>query len=230
MLLPPVCTLCGDVGEPNTKYARDLCRPCRLSLPWNETACARCAIPLSRFVVNGGFIEALCGQCQIQPPSYEQCLSPFLYYRPVDKLLQGLKFNGRLAQARLMGELMGQWLASVVEVMPDQLIPVPLHPTRIRERGFNQATELARPIAKRLNIPLNLSVVQRRVATPPQSDLTRQERLKNIRNVFNVVKPVDGHVVIIDDVMTTGSTVEELAKTLLRAGAEQVDVWVCARA
>ena len=125
---------------------------------------------------------------------------------------------------------MGQWLASVVEVMPDQLIPVPLHPTRIRERGFNQATELARPIAKRLNIPLNLSVVQRRVATPPQSDLTRQERLKNIRNVFNVVKPVDGHVVIIDDVMTTGSTVEELAKTLLRAGAEQVDVWVCARA
>lgn len=224
-VMPPICVLCGEVGIHLPMGVRDLCLACQKSLPWVESQCARCALPLSVTAV-----EALCGRCQTQPPAFESCLSPFRYHVPVDHLLQGLKFNGRLAQARLLGELMADWLGSVVESPPDQLIPVPLHADRLRERGFNQAVELAHPIAKHFGLPLNLHGVRRILATPPQSDLSRKERLKNIRGAFEVVRPVRGHVAIIDDVMTTGSTADELAKTLLRAGAERVEVWVCARA
>ncbi len=223
--LPPVCLLCGDVGIRHAARLSDLCFACRQSLPWAESQCARCALPL-----HATGVEALCGRCQTQPPAFELCLSPFFYRAPLDHLLQGLKFNGRLTQARLLGELMADWLAAVVEVPPDQLIPVPLHAVRLRERGFNQAAELARPIARRFGVSLNLGNVRRVLATPPQSDLSRKQRLENVRGAFEVVQPMSGHVVIIDDVMTTGSTADELAKTLLRAGAKRVDVWVCARA
>jgi len=205
--------------------ARDLCPACQDSLPWAESQCARCALPLSATAV-----EALCGRCQTTPPAFEVCLSPFRYQTPLDHLLQGLKFNGRLAQARLLGELMADWLGAVMESPPDQLIPVPLHTERLRARGFNQAIELARPIARRLALPLSPHSVRRILPTPPQSDLSRKQRLKNIRGAFEVVQPMSGHVAIIDDVMTTGSTADELAKALLRAGAERVDVWVCTRA
>ena len=224
-VMPPVCVLCGEEGARSPSGVRDLCLACQESLPWVESRCARCALPLSATA-----IEALCGRCQTQPPAFESCLSPFHYHAPLDHLLLGLKFNGRLAQARLLGELMADWLDSVVESPPDQLIPVPLHADRLRERGFNQAVELARPIARHFGLPLNLQGVRRILATPPQSDLSRKQRLKNIRGAFEVTKPVQGHVVIIDDVMTTGSTADELARTLLRAGAERVEVWVCARA
>ena len=224
-VLPPVCVLCGAEGIRQSSHVRDLCPACQQALPWGGSQCARCALPLSASAT-----EALCGRCQTNPPAFELCLSPFHYQAPLDHLLQGLKFNGRLEQARLLGELMADWLASVVENTPDRLIPVPLHAARLRERGLNQAVELARPIAKRLGLPLDLDSVRRTVATSPQSDLSRKQRLKNIRGAFEVVEAVSGHVVIIDDVMTTGSTAHELAKTLLRAGADQVDVWVCARA
>jgi len=224
-LLPPVCILCGVAGIANSRRNRDLCLPCQQSLPWAGSQCVRCALPLSVTAV-----EALCGRCQTQPPAFEVCLSPFHYQAPLDYLLPGLKFSGRLALARLLGELMAQWLDSVVDVPPEQIIPVPLHATRLRERGFNQAVELARPIARHFDLPLNLHGVRRTRATPPQSDLSRKERLKNIRGAFEVIRPLNGRVVIIDDVMTTGSTAHELAGALLNAGAEQVEVWVCARA
>lgn len=224
-VMPPVCVLCGEVGSRSALGGRDLCSGCRQALPWTASQCVRCALPLSATA-----IEALCGRCQVQPPAFESCLSPFRYHTPLDHLLQGLKFNGRLAQARLLGELMAEWLGSVVESPPGQLIPVPLHADRLRERGFNQALELARPIARYFGLSLNARGVRRILATPPQSDLSRKQRLKNIRGAFEVVQPVSAHVAIIDDVMTTGSTADELAKTLLRAGAERVEVWVCARA
>ncbi|MDT8383546.1 MAG: ComF family protein [Gammaproteobacteria bacterium] len=224
-VLPPVCVLCGEAGVRAPGGSSDLCLACRTALPWAENPCARCALPLPATAV-----EALCGRCQTQPPAFHACLAPFRYGSPLDHLLQGLKFNGRLAQARLLGELMADWLGAVVEAPPDQLIPVPLHAARLRERGFNQALELARPIARQFGLPLNIHGVRRRRATPPQSDLSRQQRLKNIRGAFEVVQPLGAHVVIIDDVMTTGSTADELARTLLGAGAERVEVWVCARA
>ncbi len=225
VLLPPVCMLCGSAGERSADHLRDLCPSCQDALPWAGSQCARCALPLSATA-----LEALCGRCQTQPLAFERCLAPFVYRAPLDHLLLGLKFSGRLSQARLLGELMAQWLATVVDVPPDHIIPVPLHATRLRERGFNQAVELARPIARQFGLPLKLDAVRRLRATPPQSDLSRKARLKNIKGAFAVSRSLQGKVVIIDDVMTTGSSAHELAQTLLAAGAEQVEVWVCARA
>jgi len=224
-LLPPVCMLCGDAGMCGEEHLADLCLACRKALPWAGSQCVRCALPL-----HAAATEALCGQCQTQPPAFERCFSPFVYRTPLDYLLPGLKFNSRLEGGRLLGELMTRWLAEVVDVLPEQIIPVPLHASRLRERGFNQAVELARPMAKQFGLPLNLDGVCRMRATPPQSDLSRKERLKNIKGAFEVVRPLSGRVVIVDDVMTTGSTSHELASALLAAGAEQVEVWVCARA
>lgn len=221
--LPPVCVLCGDAGA----QGRDLCSPCRHDLPWSDFGCARCGLPLSGFAAR----QALCGQCQTRPPAFERCLAPFRYEPPLDRLLQRLKFQGRLEMARLLGSAMADWLlANAAVSAPDHLIPVPLHAARLRERGFNQALELARPIARRLGVRPDTQSCRRIQATAPQSDLSRKARRKNIKGAFEVVRPVRGEVVIVDDVMTTGSTAHELAKTLLRAGAERVSVWVCARA
>jgi len=222
LLLPPVCLLCGAPGSSEPRL-RDLCPACRQALPWAAGQCARCALPLHTSA-------ALCGRCQTQPLAFERCLAPFVYQAPLDHLLHGLKFHGRLAQARLLGEVMASWLGEVVDVLPERLIPVPLHASRLRQRGFNQAVELARPIARRFGLSLELDMVRRRRATPPQSELSRQERQKNLKGAFEVLRPLAGRVVIVDDVMTTGSTAHELARSLLNAGAAQVEVWVCARA
>ena len=152
------------------------------------------------------------------------------YQSPGDHLLQKLKFNGRLEMARVLGELMAHWLESVCEQLPDIVIPVPLHQDRLRERGFNQAIELALPIARHLGLPMDIRSCIRTKTTAPQSDLSRKARIKNVKDAFEVVRPVSGHVAIIDDVMTTGSTAHELARTLRQAGATRVEAWICARA
>ena len=236
--MPPVCVLCGDRGgQPNENSINarynspvDICNSCRNELPLHATACARCAELLPKPLDNTLNFEALCGRCQTQPPAFERCQSMLSYQAPADHLLQRLKFNGRLEMARVLGELMATWLEGIIDSRPDVLIPMPLHPDRLRERGFNQAVELARPIARNLGVGMELHNCIRQKTTAPQSDLSRKERIKNVKGAFEVLTPVSGHVVIIDDVMTTGSTAHEFAKTLLQAGATSVDVWVCARA
>ena len=238
IIMPPVCILCGDRGSqlhsPSKKTCPskglDLCTNCRNDLPLHSTACARCAEPLADPLTNAHTFEALCGRCQSQPPAFDRCQAMLSYEAPADHLLQGLKFNGRLELASVLGELMATWLEGIIDSRPDTLIPMPLHPDRLRERGFNQAVELARPIARNLGMSMELHNCIRQKTTSPQSDLSRKERIKNVKGAFEVLRPVSGHVVIIDDVMTTGSTAHEFAKTLLQAGATSVDVWVCARA
>lgn len=211
----------------------DICLGCQTDLPFQATACYRCALPLYGIAQDTAQESSapLCGRCLNDPPSYDHTLSTFRYAHPVDHLIHDLKFNRKLAIARLLGELMAQELKKRIRTPPQMIIPVPLHPTRLRERGYNQATELARPIARELNIPIDYRLCQRQRATAIQSDLPASERLRNVKGVFRVVKklPVH-HVAIVDDVMTTGATVTELAATLRHAGAEKIDVWVCARA
>jgi ComF family protein len=111
------------------------------------------------------------------------------------------------------------------------IVPVPLHKTRYRERGFNQAIEIARTVAKEMQIPLDLTSCRRNRDTPHQTQLPAKKRRKNLKNAFSIIKPIHArHIAILDDVMTTGSTTHELAYALKKAGASRVDVWVCARA
>lgn len=221
-LMPPVCVLCAARGAGGL----DLCAPCRAQLPYATTACVRCALPLP-----AGSTGLECGECQRQPPDYDRGYSLLRYEPPADQLIQRLKFNARLPLARLLGRLMVEPLARRTQPWPECIIPVPLHRARLRERGFNQALEIARPIARALNLPLDYRSCARVRHTSVQSLLPAAARRKNIRGAFEVTRPLKPrHVAIVDDVMTTGHTVREFAATLRKSGVEQIDVWVVARA
>lgn len=228
-LFPPLCLLCGAPGAGGI----DLCPACLSALPWNVAACLRCAAPLplpSSPACRGG-APHVCGQCLNHAPPFDAVLAPLLYRPPLDWLVQGFKFNQRLAPGRLLGHLLRRHLAEHVVTVPDLIVPVPLHPARLRERGYNQALELARPLARQFGIPLAHGLAQRVRATATQSLLSAEERRRNVRGAFALSRPLAAsHVAIVDDVIATGSTVGELARLLRRAGAERIEVWAVARA
>lgn len=202
----------------------DLCRGCREDLPRNRRACRICADLLPA--------PGLCGHCQTHGSSLDQVVAPYLYQPPMDHLLTGLKFRGQLHHAPLLAELLIEELRHQVDPLPEALVPVPLHEQRIRQRGYNQALEIARPVARTLGIPLHWSLVRRRRATPPQSGLNEASRRRNVQDAFEYPhkEPIPfSHVAILDDVMTTGSTVEVLARLLKHHGVSTVSAWICAR-
>lgn len=220
LLFPPRCQLCGAPGVAR----RDLCAGCHGDLPWLGAACVHCAAPLPA-------TGHTCGDCQRRPPRFDRVLAPFRYGPPLDHLVQRLKFHQDLAAGRLLGELMAERVLADRIPLPDCLLPVPLHPTRLAERGFNQALEIGRPIRKALGIPIAPRLVRRVKATATQSLLPAARRAGNLRGAFAVAGgPVPEHVAILDDVLTTGATTGELARVLKRAGVKTVQVWVVARA
>ena len=162
---------------------------------------------------------------------WDRVQAPLRYDFPVDRLLRQLKFGRRLPPGRVLGTLMAERLATGLGSMPDVIVPVPLHPARLRRRGFNQAHELARPLAARLHLELAPSLCRRRRATREQARLPTGQRRHNVRGAFEVIGCCEGaHVAIVDDVVTTGSTAAELTAALREAGATRVEVWSCARA
>ncbi len=145
-------------------------------------------------------------------------------------LITSLKFGAHYKNARLLGLLLADHLKQTAQ-SPDLILPIPLHKARYRQRGFNQAIEIAKTVSKELQIPLDLSSCLRHRDTPHQTALTAKQRRKNMKNAFLIVNPVLAqHIAILDDVMTTGSTAHELASLLKKEGVGRVDVWVCARA
>lgn len=220
-LYPPNCAVCGRVGSPR----RDLCAPCEAALPWRTGPdCACCG---ERLAVERGTV---CGRCLSAPPAFDRVLAPLTYESPVDALITGFKFRGRLAYGRVLGELLADWLVTRQAPLPAAVVPVPLHPSRLAARGFNQALEVARPAARRLGLPLLAQQVSRSRDTPAQSDLDARARRANVKRAFAVDGEVPAHVAIVDDVVTTGATVDALARALRRAGARHVSVWAVARA
>lgn len=220
-LYPAYCVLCGAAGE----EARPLCSGCLADLPRNLNPCPGCAAPLPSGATG------MCGECQCRPPPFDAALAPYLYHSPLDRVLLDLKFHGRLQHARLLGTLMAESITGCRDSLPQLLIPVPLHHSRLRERGYNQALELARPIGRGLGIPVDSHSCVRVRASAAQSQLSATERRQNVRKAFWLESEVGvAHVAIVDDVMTTGSTVAELARVLKKGGVERVEVWTCARA
>lgn len=177
-----------------------------------------------------GAHATVCLRCAVHPPPVERSLAVFDYVPPLSPLITALKFNGRLANARLLGQLWARQLGPrLINEPRAALLPVPLHPRRLRERGFNQALELVRPLARRLDWPLYLQAVRRIKPTAHQIGLSMDERRANLRAAFEVMRLPGKRVVIVDDVVTTGATVYELARMLRRAGAEHIEVWSLAR-
>jgi len=219
LVFPPRCRLCGSPAA----AAFRLCRECEHELPWLAAGCVQCAHP--------GAPAAHCGRCQQRPPSFDSTTALFHYQPPVDYLLKRLKFTSELAIAPLLAGLLASRIAARTEPLPELLIAVPLHRTRLRERGYNQAALLAARLGTRLAIPVAQRLCTRRRATQPQSLLSPTARRLNLRNAFDIHgTPASTHVAIVDDIMTTGHTVGELARALKQAGVVRVEVWVVARA
>ncbi|MGF1525956.1 MAG: ComF family protein [Candidatus Competibacterales bacterium] len=203
-LFPPRCLVCGGEGQPG----RDLCRPCEAELPRRRDPNA----PLGA----------------TPQGATTPWVVPFHYRPPLDHLIRDLKFRHRLPVARLLGEL----LATAVEArgldLPVAVVPVPLHRERLRQRGFNQATEIALAAAGPLGLPVRTDALLRTGKAPPQSRLTARARRANVDQAFVLRRPLPPRVALVDDVCTTGATLEAALAPLTRAGVQQIQLWVVA--
>lgn len=207
------CVLCAAASGD-----RLLCAACAADLPQVADACPQCAVPSP-----GG---AVCGACTTHPPQFDATIAPWRYEFPVDRLVLALKFGRRLALAEAFGAaLAGRSAGRRV----DALVPMPLGRARLAERGFNQALEIARHLARSTGLELAPELARRVRDTAPQTDLPHDARAANVRGAFACGDVAGRALAVIDDVMTTGASLEELARTLKRAGAARVENWVVAR-
>lgn len=224
-LLPFTCLLCRQPSD----QQQDLCSACRRDLPdWHEQqacpVCGRLRLPAGT--------DLPCGRCLAKPPPFQATHVLFRYEKPLPQLLTRLKFHRQLLPARVLGELMSERIRTAwyrEKSLPEAIIPVPLHPKRMTERGYNQTVELARPVGKSLGLPLWLNAVARVRPTLPQTSLSAAARRQNVQQAFAVTGAVRGrHVAVLEDVVTTGSTLAALCQSLARQGTGRIDIWCCA--
>lgn len=215
-LIPPVCLLCGARARLD-----GLCYGCRHSLPvLPSRRCPTCAVPNQT--------ADLCGRCLQKQPAYDRVVATYLYAFPVNVLVHGLKYRGNLAFARPLAAALVAALDA--EPYPDVVIPMPLSPARLRSRGFNQAVELARLAQREFGFRIATHGCRRVRDSVPQADLPWKERARNVRGVFTCDLDLKGQsVAVVDDVLTTGATLNELAVTLKKRGAYNVVGWIAAR-
>lgn len=210
------CILCGATAR------HDFCTACEMELPWfPKNHCPICLWPIPT--------SEVCGACLKKPPAFTRSIAALRYTFPVDALIRSLKYQSNLTIAPILANLLLKY-SNFSQLKPDLILPMPLHSSRLKQRGFNQAVEISRPIAKQLNIRLMVDHCYRIRDTAPQADLPWSERRKNVHKAFQCDADLSGqHVAIVDDVMTTGTTLNELAKVLRQQGAIEISNWVIAR-
>lgn len=214
---PPHCVLCGS-ATPGAAW----CPACAEAVAMPPEVCPSCALPSP-----GG---AICGGCLAHPPAFDATLAVGPYRFPLDRLVTRLKYAGQLPFAAALGERLGATARRTgAEARVDALVPMPLAPVRQRERGANQAREIAREAARIAGLPLS-GALRRTRHTAPQASLARRERARSLRGAFVATRPLHGaRLALVDDVMTSGATAAAAAAALRRAGASRVEVWVVAR-
>jgi len=216
--LPQRCELCAAPSG-----AELLCSACVRALPHLGPACPICALPNPR--------GEICGRCVTEPPPFDATVAAFAYAFPVDRLMHAFKYHGRLALAEwAAGAILDERARRGATLRPDRLVALPLSHERQRERGYNQAYEIARVLSRCLRIPLLRHGIRRDRASPPQTALPWDQRAKNVRGAFACELDLSGmRVAVVDDVMTTGASLAELARVLVAAGASGIENWVVAR-
>lgn len=221
-VMPARCVFCGT---PCLQTEPDICSGCYADLPWNDPSCARCAQPVAAALPE----NVHCADCQLRPPPFIAAVAPLLYAFPVDAAIKALKFRHKIYYAPAFGLLLQQSLARIPGTV-DALLPVPLHWRRHAIRGFNQAHELCKIIHRKDRLPIVGNVVRTR-ATPYQSGLHADKRRRNLRSAFAVRGEISSrHVLIVDDVITTGETCRQLAHVLRKHGVDKVSVLAIAHA
>ena len=215
-LMPIPCRLCGTMSQHQA-----ICTVCLQNLPLLGDACPRCALP-----INNAY---LCGHCLHQPPEQDLSFSLFPYLDPVDRLIADLKYHDKLFLSQFFAQLMCDKLNQ--RLLPDLLIPIPLHPNRLRRRGYNQSFELAKVLSMKLGIPTSNRYLIRTIDTKSQASIPFKARKQNIQHAFKFIQTkAPAHIAIIDDVLTTGHTANAAAKQLRQAGATTIEIWTIARA
>ncbi len=210
------CVLCGSMTHHGT-----WCEACDAAMPYhNAPHCPICA----RITPAG----EVCGHCLKKPPAFSRTVALFGYDFPADRLIKAMKYNEQLALARMFAEKLSQRVDK--SRLPDLMIAMPLHPARLKSRGFNQAQLIAAPLARSLDLPLINHACKRLRDTPSQTSLPFTERVKNMRDAFACNADFTGkHVALVDDVMTTGASMDALAKAVRKCGAADISAWVAAR-
>lgn len=217
MVDEPPCRFCGGPAE-----QAPVCRACRADLPWNRCACPCCALPTPT--------GEACPDCLAAPPPVSRTVAPFVFAPPIAQLIHRLKYNRELADVRWLAAALAEHRQRLDAPLPEQLLPVPLHRRRLWQRGYNQAQVLATALGRRLHVPVRGGWLKRLRATPQQVGQSAEERRRSVKGAFAVSGAVEGrHVALVDDVMTTGATLYELARALRAAGAAEVECWVLAR-
>lgn len=215
-LLPRRCQFCGGHAADES-----ICTACAAELPWNYCACPRCARPQNH--------RGTCADCLAHPPAFSAAWAPFQLQPPVQQRVHAIKYRADFGSARLLARLMA---AAAPRALPEQavLMPVPLHRGRLWRRGYNQSLELGRELQRELKLPLQAHWARRLRATADQIGMDAAARRRNLKNAFEVDARVSGRsVILLDDVMTTGATLHELARACRRAGAVDVWAWALAR-
>ena len=221
-LVPKRCPVCA------ARAGRGFCDDCRPLLPWIRIGCEICGAELHETGVCG--ICGVCGSCQARRPYYDHAVIPFKYHAPISDQIQTLKYHRQLRHADDLGAMICRRVWKDPGAAPDVLIPVPLHPRRLRQRGFNQALEIARRIGGELGIEVSHSLLTRVKNTVSQTGLGERQRRRNLTGAFHAAAPIKhAWVALVDDVVTSGSTVNAAARALKAAGAETVSVWAVAK-
>jgi ComF family protein len=222
VLLPRHCLVCGLIAG-----SENLCAGCAAELPYAGDTCRRCALPLP------GNPGAVCGACLRSPPPWDEAVTAFDYAYPVRQLVQRFKFNRSLASGAVLAAELGRAVRRAGS-RPDVIVPVPLHGWRFFRRGYNQADLIARRLGCDLGLRVDAGLLRRRRRTSAQSGLDAVQRRRNVRGAFQVIRrrnaTLPRRVALVDDVMTTGATLEACARALRRAGVPSVFLWVAARA
>ncbi len=217
-LLPTPCLLCGDLSQQDY-----ICPSCHADLPLLQQACPHCAMPSPN--------SLLCGQCLQHAPERDASFSLYRYQYPVDRFITNFKFHHQLYLGYFLAQQLALKLQEQQRPLPDLLIPIPLHPKRLKQRGYNQALEITRYLAKSLYLPYEKHALKRVKNTVPQTSLSYSQRQKNLQQAFEVCKKdLPQHVVLIDDVLTTGHTADMAAKSLRKVGVKTIELWTIARA
>ena len=216
-LLGTSCPLCNHPGT-------GICGDCRQTLPVNDHACPVCAQPLPSDTATG----ALCADCLVSRPAFDSARVPLRYAAPVDGLIADFKFHHGLAVGRALSELLADNISACIE-RPACLIPVPADRAALRERGFNQAAEIARHLSRRLGIPWQPTGLRRLHHASTQRGLDRAQRRKNVAKAFLAGHGLPEFVALVDDVVTSGATADAAARALKKAGVKRVDLWAIAR-
>lgn len=216
----PWCGWC----QLQTATQSGMCADCYQALPWVEQACQCCGYPTA-------LSASQCQRCHQQSFAFDHVKAPLRYQWPVDYMIKQLKKQGQLFYGRWLGNCLVSHLKKNEFVRPDYVMVMPLHPNRLRERGFNQCTEIAQPLVKQLGFSLEWNVCKKTKATARQSQLKATDRQHNVESAFTITRSLKNQrIVVIEDVITTGQTAHQLAKALKDEGASYVEFWCCATA